>query len=171
MTTETINQSYLFLIFMINGIVIGIFFDVFRILRKSFKTSNIVTYIEDILFWLLTGLLLIYSIFVFNNGEIRGYIFIAIILGVLLYMFSISQYFIKISVNIINFIKKIIVRLLKIILTPFLFILKWIKKILIKPVYFICINLRKKMSNLVKKIKLNSFFNKKVQKNDKKVTD
>ena len=44
------NQAYLFLIFIINGIVIGLLFDIFRILRKSFKTSDIITYVQDILF-------------------------------------------------------------------------------------------------------------------------
>ncbi len=54
MSTEILNQSYVFIIFIINGLIIGILFDLFRILRKSFKTTNTITYIEDILFWLLT---------------------------------------------------------------------------------------------------------------------
>ena len=65
------NQAYLFCIFIINGIIIGILFDFFRILRKTFKTSDLITYIEDSLFWILTGIIILYSIFVFNNGEIR----------------------------------------------------------------------------------------------------
>ena len=40
-----------------NGVIIGILFDFFRILRKSFKTPDFVTYIEDVIFWILTGLL------------------------------------------------------------------------------------------------------------------
>ena len=35
------NQANLFLIFTINGILIGLLFDIFRILRKKFKTSNL----------------------------------------------------------------------------------------------------------------------------------
>ena len=70
-----VKQTYLFLMFLLNGLIIGIFFDFFRILRKSFNTSDIVTYIEDFLFWLLTGILILYSIFTFNNGEIRIYMF------------------------------------------------------------------------------------------------
>ena len=58
-----LNQANLFLIFTINGILIGLLFDIFRILRKSFKTSDIITYTEDLIFWILTGLLLLYSIF------------------------------------------------------------------------------------------------------------
>ena len=51
------NQAYLFCIFIINGIIIGILFDFFRILRKTFKTSDLITYIEDSLFWILTGII------------------------------------------------------------------------------------------------------------------
>ena len=57
-----INQGYIFVIFILNGFLIGILFDIFRILRKSFKTKDIVTYIEDILFWIITGIFLLYSV-------------------------------------------------------------------------------------------------------------
>ena len=33
------NQAYTFIIFIINGIIIGFLFDCFRIIRKSFKTE------------------------------------------------------------------------------------------------------------------------------------
>ena len=94
------NQAYLFCIFIINGIIIGILFDFFRILRKTFKTSDLITYIEDSLFWILTGIIILYSIFVFNSGEIRFFIFFGIILGVFLYMLLFSSYIIKINVKI-----------------------------------------------------------------------
>ena len=57
------NQVYTFFIFILNGLLIGILFDTFRILRKSFKFSNIITNLQDIIFWILSGLILIYSIF------------------------------------------------------------------------------------------------------------
>ena len=79
-----INQAYLFLIFVLDGFIIGLLFDFFRILRKTFKTSDIITYIQDILFWILTGLIVLYSIFVFNNGEMRIYIFLGILIGIIL---------------------------------------------------------------------------------------
>ena len=69
MDTAIVNQAYLFGIYAICGIVIGILFDLFRILRQSFKTPDIITYIEDIIFGILTGIFLIFMIFVFSNGE------------------------------------------------------------------------------------------------------
>lgn len=129
------NQAYLFLIFTINGILIGILFDIFRILRKSFETSDIVTYIEDILFWILAGFILLYSIFKFSNGEIRFYMFIGIFIGCILYMLMFSKFFIKINVKIITTLKNIISKIISIIILPI--------KIIFKPIHFITINVKK----------------------------
>lgn len=94
--------------FFITGILIGILFDIFRISRKTFKTPNIVIYIEDILFWVLTGVLILFTIFTFTTGEIRLYMIVILILGAILYFLSISKYFIKINVKILKYIKSII---------------------------------------------------------------
>mgnify|MGYP002581072417 CR=1 FL=1 len=85
------DQAYLFIVFSLTGVVIGILFDFFRILRRSFKTSNIITYVEDVLFWILTGVLILYNIWYFNNGEIRIYMFLGIIMGLLIYMLTLSN--------------------------------------------------------------------------------
>ena len=100
------NQALLFCVFIINGLLIGLLFDFFRILRKSFKTSDIITYIEDILFWILTGIILLYSIFTFNNGEIRFYMFLGVILGCIIYMLLFSRYIVNTITKIVLFFNK-----------------------------------------------------------------
>ena len=42
------NQTYLFIVFSLTGIGLGVLFDFFRALRKTFKTPDLVTYLEDI---------------------------------------------------------------------------------------------------------------------------
>lgn len=144
------NQAYLFFIFIINGILTGLLFDFFRISRKVFKTSNFVTYVEDIIFWILTGCSVLYSIFVFNNGELRLYMFLGIILGAVFYMLFISSYIIKINIKIINIIKKIA----KAIFMPIMFIINLIRRMFKKPITFLFINMRK-IQNIIKKPKKN----------------
>lgn len=151
------NQAYLFVIFILNGFLIGLLFDIFRILRRSFKTPDFITYLQDICFWIITGFILLYSIFKFNNGELRGFIFIGISCGVLTYMLIFSKIFIKVNLFIINSLKKIIYFA---IIVPVLFVSKILKKIIFKPISFLIINLRKTLSNFILKIK-NLFFNKK----------
>lgn len=137
------NQAYLFIMFILNGILIGVLFDIFRILRKSFKTSDFITYIEDITFWILAGTLTLYFIFSLNNGEIRLYILIGIILGIIIYMLTISKYIVKFSVEVINFLKNIILKVIRIINYPIKLVLNILKKILFRPISFIFINIRK----------------------------
>lgn len=147
------NQAYLFLMFTINGIIIGLLFDIFRILRRSFKTSDIITYLQDILFWILTGLILLYSIFTFSNGEIRFYMLLGVFLGCLIYMLMFSKYFININVKIILVLKKVIGKILSIIIIPIKIIIKFIKKIFFKPINFVTINIKKIKTNYQKKLK------------------
>ena len=107
------NEIYTMLIFFIIGILIGILFDIFRTLRRTFKTSNIVTYIEDALFWALTGFLILYGILNFTLGEIRFYTILIIITGTIIYYLTISKYLIYINVKMINFVKKITFYIIK----------------------------------------------------------
>ena len=152
MEINAANQAYNFLIFMLNGCGIGIVFDFFRILRKSFKTPDFVTYIEDILFWLLSGILTLYTLAVFNNGEIRFYIFVAILLGIAMYILTISKFIIKSSVFIITFAKKILEKIIFLITYPIKLLFNVIKKIFLRPITFIYINIRKILSKPVKNI-------------------
>lgn len=124
----SLNQLYTLFCFIITGIAIGILFDIFRIFRKSFKTSDIIIYIHDFLFWILTGVILLFSIFTFNNGELRGYIFIGIIFGIILYILIFSKYFINLFVTIISFIKKLIGYPIKILFN-------FINKYIFSPIY------------------------------------
>ncbi len=126
------NQVYLFLVFIVNGVLIGLLFDFFRIARKVIPTNDFVTYIEDVLFWILAGSTVLYSIFIFNNGELRLFMFLGIILGAFTYMVFISSYIIKINVKIIN-----------ILIIPFKTIFKILHKIFFRPFTVIFINIRK----------------------------
>lgn len=151
---EVYNQLFCLLIFILTGIVIGILFDIFRILRKSFKTADFITYLEDIIFWILTGCIMLFSIFIFNNGEIRSYVFIGIAIGIISYMLIISRFFVKISVSIIKFIKKILSYPIKLIKNIF-------TKIILKPTLKILKNIHNLTKNKPKHINKHKKMNKK----------
>ncbi len=159
------TQLELFFIFIISGFVIGLLFDFFRILRKTIKTADFVTYVEDILFWILTGFIILYSVFKYNNGEIRIFMFLAIIIGMLLYLTLISKYLLIISTTIINFIKNIFIKIFEIIKIPFTILIKTIRKIFLNPISFIIIKIKKYISkkiknfyNILKKMKMSNKF-------------
>jgi len=141
------SQIYILIAFFITGICIGLLFDIFRVSRKAFKTPNILIYIEDVLFWILSGIIVLYSIFIFNNGEMRLFMFLGIILGGIMYMVLLSSYIIKINVKIIKLIQKI----LEILFIPLKLIYKYLVKFLLKPSLFIFINIRKNITKFATK--------------------
>lgn len=166
MYANNFEQLNSFFIFTLVGIIISILFDIFRVLRKTFKTPDVVTYIEDILFWIISGIIILGSIFLFNNGELRLYLFIGMSIGVLLYMLFISKYFIKINVYIISTIQKVINKILHIILKPIKIICSILKKIIFKPISFICINFKGFILKIIKKAKKIKILNKKLDKKE-----
>ena len=121
-----INQAYLFLLFSLNGVIIGLLYDLFRILRKTFKTVDFVTYIEDILFWILTGIIIIFFMYNFSDGSLRLFMVFGLIIGILIYMVTFSKIIIKFSMIVINVLKKIIC----ILLVPIKFFLKLLLKVI-----------------------------------------
>lgn len=155
MQNYSLNQAYTFIIFIILGIFIGVIFDFFRILRKSIKTKDIITYFQDITFWSIVCILLLYFIYRFNNGEIRFFIFIGIIIGNAFYLLTISKKFININLTIFNFFKKIFE---KIIFKP------------LKNIIHFFVKLCKKIIKIIKKSIIDKVFEKNsLKKKDFKV--
>ena len=148
------NQIYCFIIFIVVGIIISILFDIFRILRKVFKTPDFITYIEDIIFGVFSGIIIIYSIFIFNNGEIRLYLFLGILLGILSYLCTLSKLFIKFGDKIFTFFKKILLFPIKKALLFSKNVLKFINRNIFRPFSKFINNLRNKISKFsIKKCK------------------
>lgn len=122
------TQCKIFCAFFILGILTGFIFDFFRALRKAFKTNNIITYIEDILFLVIIGAMFLKSIIVFSSGELRFYIFFAIIFGIIIYVLTIGNLCAIIFKVILDILKKIILCFIRIFNIP----IKLLKKNFLK---------------------------------------
>lgn len=136
------EQTQVFIIFVIVGIIISFLFDIFRILRKVYKFSNMLIYMQDILFWLLTGIIILQAIFKFNSGDIRIFLFLGIFVGVFIYISLFSIYVIKIGSFILKLMNTLIRKLINVFKVPICKILDFMIK------YYR--NLRK---NVLKKLK------------------
>lgn len=102
------SQEQIFIFFFIIGIILGIFFDIFRVMRKSFKTSDFITFIEDCIFLGCSAILIILGIIKINGGEIRFYLFLGMFLGSLIYSLTISNLCVIIFYIFVKVCKKIV---------------------------------------------------------------
>lgn len=134
------SQVYAFCVTVLIGFLLGIFFDMYRVLRGVVRPRKIITHLGDLLFWLLsTGF--IFLLLLFGNwGEIRLYVFIGIGLGALVYLRWFSRitirllaFILKILVYIKNFIKSCLHYLIAILLFP----IRLVRQIIFVPIGFI----------------------------------
>ena len=88
----TIGQSYIFLATVYGGLITGIIYDVYRMLRRALKAGRVVTAIFDILFSLCTLAIVAGVLFTVNSGEIRFYTFVGFALGFFIYIIGISHF-------------------------------------------------------------------------------
>ncbi len=84
-----------FLLSILWGGILLLAYDVLRIFRRLIKHGIILVAIEDLIFWLLASLFIFTMIFHKNNGIIRGFSIIGMLLGIILYHFSISDGLVK----------------------------------------------------------------------------
>ena len=104
-----IEQGYIFLVFALDGVLIGILFDFFRILRKIFCAGDFVTYAQDICFWVLSGIIFLYSMCKFCDGELRFFMVLGVLLGASIYILTLSRIIFRpISSLCINVRKKVV---------------------------------------------------------------
>ena len=89
------NQLFSFFIYVLVGFLLGFIFDIFRALRKSVKNSNLATNLEDILFVIISFIIIATIVQIVSKGELRFYIFLGMIFGIFLYFLSISRYIIS----------------------------------------------------------------------------
>lgn len=167
MEISVAGQTYTFLMSLIFGAILGLFYDIFRIFRIAFDFGKIAVFIEDALFFTISAVLTFIFIFTVNSGEIRFFILIGILAGAVIYYYTIGMLIYKSAKVIIGFVKMIIRGILRIILKPFYLIYR-----LMKPIFKKIKNLFKifsKKINFLFKFKLKKFKIEAGMKKNKKI--
>jgi len=118
------RQAYVFLCTVAGGMAIALVYDIFRIIRKAVKTGSLLTYAEDLVYWVIAAAIMLVTIYYSNEGEIRGFLFVGTIIGVVLYSTLFSKFVMGSSLFIINMTIKIVKTVMFVILYPFRFILR-----------------------------------------------
>ena len=118
-----INMQFKIVIYSIlAGFITGILFDIYRIIR-DLNSKRILAMLEDILFWILAGMIVFTFLLYTNYAFLTPYVYIFIIISLLFYFKFVSRYFYNIEKDIVNGICRIIRVGVKNILYPLKFVL------------------------------------------------
>ena len=120
------GQAGTFLATAAAGMVLGILYDCFRILRRVLRHTTAITTIEDAIFWVASTLLMFAFLLNRNFGDIRSFIFMGLALGAILYFFMLSRFFMKFAMAVLKLLKRLVIT----IITPIIAISAIIKNAL-----------------------------------------
>ena len=124
------TQTKNFLLSLGFGFIMGIFYDLFRIVRISISKSKIATVFSDILYCIFLGFSLMLFCLTVNEGEIRLYLLLGSLAGFFVYYFSLGVIIFSFSEKLITLIKKIIGSVFNVISYPFRFVFGKLRKLL-----------------------------------------
>lgn len=102
---------------ILSGVLVGILFDLYNIIR-GVKIPKIIIIIEDILFWILTAIIVFTFLLYMNYAFLGPYVYIFMILTLIIYLKIISPTVLKLEIYIINKVGKFIRVLLKNLVYP-----------------------------------------------------
>lgn len=92
-------------------------YDLFRILRRLIPHHTIVIAVQDFVYWVVAGVFLFSMMYRYNNGIIRLFSILGILLGMIFYQYVLSDIWIR-----------LVTRFIKFLFAPAVFIMKKIRK-------------------------------------------
>ncbi|WP_371818644.1 spore cortex biosynthesis protein YabQ [Sedimentibacter sp. zth1] len=157
----------MFLIAFFGGLLLGLLWDIYRLIRHYFKIGKLGLVIGDIMYWIASLYLGLNLVIYISWGNIRFFILIGFCLGALIYFWLISDIILKSLITIINFIISSIKTIFHIIIFPL--------KIVIKRLKFFLVPYKIKVDTIIKnrkkriKFKLENIKKSREAKNKKKL--
>lgn len=101
--SETID----FLQFIGIGVILAVVFDIFRSYRIYKKVNRKKALFQDILYFIIAWIIIIFALLNLLDGDIRLYLFVGLLIGVVIYFSTFSNLFLKLNIKLFKFIAKL----------------------------------------------------------------
>jgi len=83
--SELLFQIQSFVLTLVLGVVAGMVFQFYQLLVRSARLGKYSLYIMDFVLWLLMILLIFAAMLFINQGEMRVYVLVALVAGIIIY--------------------------------------------------------------------------------------
>ena len=103
------SQFYAFVVTILMGLIIGVFFDIYRVTKRLVRPGRVLGYLGDVLFWVICTFTVFFMLLVGNWGEIRLYVIIGVLVGTSVYIKFFSGFVVWLLDKIFNIITRIVV--------------------------------------------------------------
>lgn len=115
------DQLRIILCSIMAGIITGVLFDFYRLIRGLTGLNKIIVFIEDTLFWLFTAIVVFIFLMYTNYAYLRMYVYILLIVGIYLYL----KIFSPVLISFYRKLFKIIGRVFRVILNVLIYFFQY----------------------------------------------
>ena len=122
------TQIRLIIFSLIAGIITGILFDFYRLIRGFKDLNKIITFIEDTLFWIFTAIIVFIFLMYTNYAYMGMYVYILLGVGICLYLKFFSNLFIELHNKLFKVVGRLFRVFIYIIIYPFQYLIYNIKR-------------------------------------------
>ncbi|MDP4099190.1 spore cortex biosynthesis protein YabQ [Paenibacillus sp. P96] len=130
------NSQWFTLMYMLfSGAAMGAVFDSYRVLSYRFRLTRWSIHLIDLLYWVLSAVFIFRMLYASNRGELRFYVFLGLVLGALLYFWTLSvtvQLFVVKLIELVRKLTTIVYHIFRVlVLLPLLGLYRFISAILV----------------------------------------
>ena len=144
------GQAFIFMLTVIIGLCAGILYDIFRLFRSYIRHPNVLTHLQDLIFWLLVTAGMLYVFVNYFLGQIQGFAILGAGTGMILYFAAISSLFLKAAKIVLDFLLEMINRIYNIVAAP----IRGFFRLLLLPLRFCFYKLRQFMQFAKKRLQI-----------------
>ena len=100
-----LKELWIFSYSCLLGLGLGILYDVFRIIRMLINTKNITIFLQDVIYFIVSGLITFLFVLGINEGQSRFYILAGEGIGWIAYHITLGEKIYRSSENIVKIIR------------------------------------------------------------------
>ncbi|MBS4221083.1 spore cortex biosynthesis protein YabQ [Bacillus sp. FJAT-49711] len=130
------TQFYTMLSMIAMGSFFGASLDTYQRFLNRNSRKRLLVFINDILFWIIHGLIAFYILYLVNYGELRFYLILALLCGFSAYQALLKKFYLKVLELVIQFTKRAILFIRKLLITLVYIPIKWLVLLLVGVLLF-----------------------------------
>lgn len=120
------EQAALFFSTVLVGAAVGLFYDLFRVMRRTVPHGRVTVQLQDAFFWVAATVLVFYFMLQRNQGDVRWFLLLGTAIGMVLYFVGVSRWVVRGLVAVVEFVKRVLAAALGLLLFPLRLLTAWL---------------------------------------------
>ncbi|MFD2611537.1 spore cortex biosynthesis protein YabQ [Paenibacillus gansuensis] len=102
------TQFYTFAMMALSGVLLGVVYDAYRVVCRELRLPRWVLSLMDLVYWVFSCIFVFRVLYASNQGEIRLFVFLGLVLGVLFYFWLIGSITVRIVLWLIQVVRALL---------------------------------------------------------------